>query len=392
MAMRAPVWLRRFPVVAGMALLLLPWVLARLPQHVLFGVQPPVSRPALSAAGLWSGAFQRSYTEYFDQTVPLLATAVGVKNQVYFSLLNQSGIPGVRIGKRLQLYEQAYIDEYCSRDTAAITAAADDWAADLARMQRWYAAQGKVFVYVVTPSKAATYPQYLPDARACRAPPADRDSMLPTWDAILDRHGIRHVDAASLVRQSKGAFPFEMFPRGGTHWNTVSAALAAQSVVRAINAAPMPWKLQDFTFTWTMAEPDAVARDLTDLLNLPFPRLDYRAPEVTVTPQGSTSACKPLDIAAVGGSFTYEIIWTIMMLPCAPVIDFYDYFQVTHAHFPGDIRGPVDPAARDDRLLVQAKIILLEENEQLAMRSAHGPAFYKLVAAQHPAAGAAGQE
>lgn len=386
--------LRRWPVRLGMALLVLPWLLAGLnaacgwfwpgltvlQEPALAGVAAPVQRPPLDIAGFASGSFQTAFTAYFDQNLPLLPTAVRLKNQMYFSWLRQSGIPDVTVGKHLQLYEQRYIDEYCGRDTAAIMAGAETWAARLAQMQNWYAARGKVFVYVITPSKAATDPQDLPQGRTCRSPQADRDGLLPAWDAMLDRHGVRYADTATLIRRAAPAYGVAMFPRGGTHWNELAAALGTQALIAAINGPGAAWTLPGFTFTWRMAPPTGIARDLTDLLNLPFPRLDYAVPEVAITPAAAPAPCRPATIGAVGGSFTFELLWTLMKLPCPPRIEFYSYFRTMHAHFPGDQRGPVDPAQRAEDLLGGADIVLLEENEQVAARSDHGPAFYDWLA------------
>lgn len=393
--MRVHLWLRRFPIILGMVLLLLPWGLEAanraagvitpaewvITEHRLAGVEPPIIRPVMSVSGVWSGSFQKNFATYLDHSLPLLASAVGLKNQIYYSLFRLSDVQGIVLGKHGQLFENAYIDEYCGRHGGANPEGGEHWAEELAQMQAWYEAQGKVFIYVITPSKAATYPQYLPNGHACRSTPTDRDARGPAWDAMLDRHGVRYVDAASLVRQRKLDYPFEMFPLGGTHWNDVAAALAAQAIIRSINAAPMHWKLQDFSFSWRMVPPTGVARDLTDMLNLPFPRLNYRVPAVSLIPTPS-AACSELMIGAVGGSFTFEIISTIMALPCAPQIDFYEYFHTERAFYPGDIRGPVDARQQGDLLLNRAQIVLLEENEQVMIRSEHGPAFYDMVAAQ----------
>ena len=378
-----------------MLLLLLPWGFAAanavaawlapgtvlIEEPGLFGQDQGAPEPEPSLAGLWSGAYQRAFAAYFGRHLPLLASAMRIKNQVYDSVLDQSGNPLLAIGKHKQLYEQVYIDEYCSRDTPAIIARGRRWAAELRQMQDWYAARGRVFVYVITPSKAATYPEYFPAGQPCPSPPAVRDALGPDWDAVLDQAGVRTVDAAALTRGAKRDYPFELFPPGGTHWNDVASALAAQAVVRRIDAAPAAWKLTDFSFTWHMAPPAGVARDLMDLLNVPYPRLDYLVPVVSIQAP-PVDHCAAVNIGAVGGSFTYEMLWALLKLPCPPTIDFYSYFHTTHAAFPGDIRGPVDAAQRDDELLHRAQIVILEENEQTAMRSEHGPAFYDLVAAQ----------
>ena len=107
-------------------------------------------------------------------------------------------------------------------------------------------------------------------------------------------------DGAAITRAARGHYPFEMFPLGGTHWNDVAAALTTQAVVEAINAAPTPWKLQPFTFSWRMVPPSGVATDLTRLINVPYPRLDFLVPKVSIAAP-RPAICPAVDIGAVGG-------------------------------------------------------------------------------------------
>ena len=386
--MRIPVWLRRLPVIVAMGLLLLPWATlavnrtgwASIPEPALSGMEEAVPNPVLDGHGVLSGSYQKAFTAYFGRNLPVLADAVLLKNQVYYSLLHQSGVEAVVIGKHRQLYEPVYVAEYCDRNIAAIHDRAEGWAARLARMQGWYAAQGKVFVYLMTPSKAATYPQYLPTNIPCYAKPADQVGFGPAWRQILDEHGVRYIDGAAITRDARGHYPFEMFPLGGTHWNDVAAALTTQAMVRQVNAAPTPWKLAPFTFTWTMVPPFFVALDLTNLINVPWPRLDFPVPVVDVV-AAKPAGCRPVNIGFVGGSFSYEVMWLLMKLPCPPTIDFYSYFSLEHTVFPGDIRTPVDPAQRQAELLQRADIVILEENESAMIRSYHGPTFYGMAEA-----------
>ena len=381
-----PIWIRRLPIVMAMALLLLPgatWAVDRLgwliPQPVLSGMEDVVARPVLDGHGVWSGSYQKAFTAYFGRALPVLADAVLLKNQVYYTLLHQSGVDAVVIGKHRQLYEPVYVAEYCDRNIAALHEQAEIWAAQLARLQGWYAAQGKVFVYLMTPSKAATYPQYLPTNIPCYANPADQTGFGPAWRAVLDAHGVRYVDGAAITRDARGHYPFEMFPLGGTHWNDVAAALTTQAVVHQVNAAPAAWKLAPFNFSWTMVPPFFVALDLTNLINVPWPRLDFPIPQVALA-AAPLATCRPVNIGFVGGSFSYEVMWLLEKLPCPPTIDFYSYFALEHTVFPGDARTPVDPAQRQAELLQRADVVILEENEASMIRSYHGPTFYDLAA------------
>ncbi|WP_158742850.1 alginate O-acetyltransferase AlgX-related protein [Acidisphaera sp. L21] len=390
-----PQWIQRLPVLLGMGLLVCPWLIPvvnwigqtagqpapLIQEGALHGVENPLEPPVYASDALWSHQFREAFAAEFDHDLPMLTWAVEFKNQLYYWLLHQSGIDTVVIGKHRQLLEPGYVDEYCFREPQVILRHADEWAAQLAQIQAWYAAEGKVFVYVITPSKVATYPQYIPALQPCPAPPTARDALGPLWDATLDRHGVRYVDAAALTRAAAPNFPFEMFPLGGTHWNEVAATMATQAVIDSINQAPTPWKLQPFTFTWTMAPPVGISRDLTDLLNVPYPRLDWKAPQTQVAPIPPAWGCAPTDLAVVGGSFTYEILWTLDKLPCPPTVRFYSYFVANQAIYPGDIRGPVVSDERDRKLIAESKIVILEENEVLTLRSNHGPLLYDLLAA-----------
>ena len=51
--------------------------------------------------------------------------------------------------------EKSYLDEYCNRDMATLRTSGETWAARLRETQDYVEAHGKVFLYVITPSKVA---------------------------------------------------------------------------------------------------------------------------------------------------------------------------------------------------------------------------------------------
>jgi alginate O-acetyltransferase complex protein AlgJ len=353
------------------------------PPPPLAGVEQTIARPDLSVAGLWSGAYARQFTAWFSRNNVAVPAAVAARNQAYFSLLRQSSVPAVVVGRGLQLLEGLYIDEYCRRNIAALTPAAEAWAEKLAAMQRWYASRNRAFVYVITPDKPATYPDYIPAGWPCRAAPADREGMLPAWRAILAQHGVAFVDGPAIVAAAKPNYPFPMFPRGGTHWNWVAAGLTTQALVREIDRQ-RPGSLADFTFTWRLSEPAGTDRDLTDLLNLPYPRLDYRTPVLDIyAPPPAT--CDAPNLAVVGGSFTFHLLMVLDRLPCPPRSDFYSYFTFEHVGFPGFVRSTlIDPSLRGRQLLDTADVVVLEENEDRVFRSRHAEQLWALVQSRIP--------
>jgi alginate O-acetyltransferase complex protein AlgJ len=377
-------WLWRLPELAGMALLVAVAVLiiaswsglVAIDRH-LVGVETAIRPPSFSWRGLWSGEYQRQFTAWFGRANPALPIAVRLKSQVYFTLLNQSAIPEVVIGRRLQLFEPYYIAEYCSRDPAAMTASADAWARKLELLQQWYAERGRLFIYLVTPSKAATYPRDIPAGWPCPASLAQREGLMPAWRAALKRRNVNFVDGTAVIAEAKAHYPFPLFPRGGIHWNWVGATLGMQAVVRQIDVT-RPLALPDFDFVWRPSTPTFTDADLTDLLNLPFPRLDYPAPVVDLKMTG-TYTCPAPDITEVGGSFLFQINELLARLPCAPRVDFYYYFKLEHVRYPGGTREPVDEQQRRSLLLDGSSIVLLEENEAEVYRSRHGAMLWDLI-------------
>ena len=58
----------------------------------------------------------------------------------------------------------------------------------------------------------------------------------PCTAGCSTKAGINIVDAATLVAEARHKYPISMFPRGGTHWNMLAAALAAQALTDKLNS------------------------------------------------------------------------------------------------------------------------------------------------------------
>jgi hypothetical protein len=382
----------RWPILLGMALIALPsllvygnWLhtlLAGVPMYSdtkLNGVQVPVPKPELDFNNFASGTYGREWVAWFGQHFPLLAPAVRLKAQFYWSVLHKSSpVQYIVVGREDTLFEQSYLSEYCSRDIAAFRPVAQAWAAKLARMQAWYATRGKLFVYVITPSKAASEAELMPPAWPCAASPADRAGFHQAYMAILRAANVNVADAVQSTLAAKQAYPFPPFPQGGTHFNTVASARAVQAIIASVNGASAWRRMNDLEFTWTMGTPNEVDTDLLDAMNVPWPGMHYQTPDITVTTPRS-GRCEPVIMGQVGGSFAYQIDKVFQRMPCPPQIDLYEYFHNTMAFYPGDRRYPVDSRRREWMLTGAAQVILLEENEELVARSDHGEALYELI-------------
>ena len=96
-----------------------------------------------------------------------------------------------------------YLNEYCGRDPAKLQTAGGDWATRIRRVQDFFNARGKVFLYIITPSKVAQEPQIIPDRYACPGNAKNRAEKLDLYDKILTRHGVQFVDTASEMTAAR---------------------------------------------------------------------------------------------------------------------------------------------------------------------------------------------
>ena len=334
----------------------------------LAGVAKPKPAP-WTLSDFLVGETQRAASINLGRMSPIFPISVRAKNQLIYSLFGGSAAPGVVIGRHGQLFEQFYIDEYCRRDGGADPGRLSVWAHSIGKIQDDVTRAGKSFVYVISPSKAARYAEDLPSSAPCAARATTMPDKLPPYLAALRQANVRFVDGADLISIERPKYPVALFPRGGTHWNSLAAGLTLKEILRLA-----PSSLGAFDFTWRLApEPLGTDRDLADLMNLLRPDLDYPTTEIvsTIPPGGCV---RPPRLLAMGGSFVHQLLAAAMLSSCPPEVDYWFFMRtedngVELGHFkrsPGETgngqRVSAEPAALDDNLR-QADMVLLEENE-----------------------------
>ena len=252
-------------------------------------------QPQLSLQAVAQGRFQAAFARVVGARMPLYPLAVRVRNQVEYSLFGLSAAPNLLIGPDGVLSEVAYAREYCAR-APGWQADGARWAAGIREMQDDAERRGKAFLYVLTPSKVAQYPQVLPPGWACPASAVDRAGFVPEWMALLRAAGVHAVDTSTVLLAAHGDYPFPLYPTGGTHWNAVGAALAEQAIMAALDRLLPGRGFAPFRFTWRMAphpDPDGTDQDLARLTNLFHMPDDGPVPAVTLQPAPAAGRVRP---------------------------------------------------------------------------------------------------
>ncbi|GAC1340165.1 MAG: hypothetical protein NVSMB26_28190 [Beijerinckiaceae bacterium] len=361
--------------------------------NMLFGAVQEKPVP-ITLAAILSGEAQTALSRRIGTALPIYAPAVRLKNQIEYTLFDVPGAPSIAFGREKRLYEWAYITEYCERGQTVDANALAAWADKVKDIQDYAVSHDKAFLYLITPSKVAIYPEYLPDTYLCASRAKGTTIKLPAFDRALDERGIHYLDGSRLMAAERSRQKIDLFPRGGTHWNALGAGLATQELVSLLRAQKPDLDLGGIGLAWSEThEPRGTDRDLLEMLNLYWPDADYPVPEISHEPSNETRPCRPAQIMEVGGSFLEQVNAALLESRCPPKISYWFYWDHLHMSFAGQGRmfaPPQDAARRAD--LAGSDVILLEENEQNISETPHLNQLHALIVSARANTTAAGTD
>src|SRR5882757_3978772 len=153
----------------------------------------------LSWSSLRDGSFQKAVSSRITDAMAIRPLLIRINNEIRFELFGELTAPHVVRGANGQLIERSYLEEYCARTEGMGATFAADIIPKLRDIQNYYRARGGVFVYVVSPSKAAHLPEYFVDRVPCPSTAAARVQLVPQYVAALKQAGINVVDTAGLI-------------------------------------------------------------------------------------------------------------------------------------------------------------------------------------------------
>lgn len=340
--------------------------------QALSGVSAPKPAP-FTWADFLSGQTQLAVSTNLGRSMFPFPESVRAKNQLLFSLFRASGAQNIVIGREDQLYERNYVDAFCALG-AADQVGIDIWAKHVKAIEDSIEARGASFVYLISPSKAARLSEYLPTSLVCPARERPDLDKLAIYRAALDAWGVAYVDGARLMSEKKQDFGIDLFPRGGTHWNLLGAAVTAREAIRKMDVESKGAPTGQFEFDWSQAEEAKGAdRDLMDLLNLMWPQVRY--PTAIVTGREKRACARTPKIVSMGSSFLREINIVLAQAPCPPEIEYWFYMMAEHGGYEVlRFRSKAGDTSNGEQLsitgrealreaLSEADAVILEENE-----------------------------
>jgi len=337
--------------------------IAALDAPPLAGMQIHWAIPQLSLSHVMDGSFQKSTEYLLEDVFPFRAAIVRATNQVYYSLFARSYMyrNEVVIGRHQYLYETVYVQHQCNTLREKHTQEEfDRWAKTIEGLGDFFTQRGQTFLFVLTPSKAAYFPEYLPQWAGCGGQPPRAEYFLAT--AALPRTHIPYVDLSKLVIDARGKYPLQLFNRGGTHWNMLAVALSAQQIAAKISAQGK-LQLPPVNFSYAVNNhPAGIDTDLLDVLNLWAPNRNY--PTAVVNFERQPPRTPAPRVAIVGGSFMGQMSQALYDTNMFERVDYYFYLMMAHVGSPAASYPQASPyTAEYYRELLAADIVILEENE-----------------------------
>jgi hypothetical protein len=330
----------------------------------LSGVTNPPPPVSWSWRAVADGTLQAALARAVGEAPPLRPLFIRINNEVLYTLFGEINAEDVLEGDRSELFVTSSIVQYCSRSPEGTMQKAERLIPRLRDIQSYYAAHNRIFLYVITPSKAAHLPEYFLGRVPCANSESDRATYLPTVARLLRDAGINALDTASLVHALKGRESADLFPRGGGHWSQLGLAHAADAVVAELDrlaGSPLMPRIH-WRYEMVDGRQKGLDADLAELMNLLVPRVHYPVPRVTYlpTPPCADQPWTRLGVALIGTSFTDMLADALIAGACLKGAYAYRYMQVRHGAA-ADTWRLTQPS--DEEAIRNADIAILEENE-----------------------------
>lgn len=311
-----------------------------LPGIHLAGKETEPLRANWSMTGWLNGTFQEQYTKRRVHRLSLRDYFIKTYNQLHYTLFNRvvsSTGTNVVIGRDGWLYEKVYIDKL-------ETAASDDGSLIDARVHKLRILQdrleelGIAFVFIIAPSKAEVYSEYIPEKLLKKPLPPGVSTDYQQAKVALKRHGVHFVDSPTLFLEEKKKNSYQVFGPAGVHWNKYGAYLVWKSLASLVNEQiKVPLQIQSLQQVESRSS-EPIEADLGKLLNLWDPVFTSRETDYPVFAPHPLQGYEKPSILIVGDSFLFTLVDIAAQGSMSTDVDVWYYFK-RHFSYPAQGGG-----------------------------------------------------
>jgi hypothetical protein len=281
----------------------------------LKGYFTPPSAPSLTWESLRDSNYQDQLESYLQDRLGFRGWLLRLRNQLTYSLFQQTRVGTVMVGQDDVLYQPLTIQVYLGYGAGNDSAEIAYRVRCLKLVQDSLRAHGTQFLLVVAPGKARVLHRQFPAVYAHEKPgPSNYDAVV----RAARQRGVNLLDAAALLIRWQDTARYPMFPRGGTHWSGYATSLVADTLFRRVEHLTK-LDLPDFvahgrTVATSVDSLRFTDNDIQDLLNLvrDVPPYPMAYPRITFGPEAGKRRVNAL---VIGDSFAQSFY------------GFYPYYQ-----------------------------------------------------------------
>lgn len=318
----------------------------------LRGVAPPLPNPPPTTANLLDRSFFRAIEERAARAMGRPRGYVIRLNNGIAYAFGRIAAPGIEFGRDRQLHQIQNVEDWCLRPPLKDP----EQFRKLGQFRDLVEAAGKTFLVLMSPSKAAIYPETL--RASCRPPDRPRAYDLALEQFRQQRFDV--VDTHKVIADRKRSQPWPLFGRDGAHWNDLGAAYAASAIFAHLRArlghGPL-LHVRDAFADFNQGDDG----DLGELLNLPY-RLKVPAvhPVLEVQPDG-----KPPTYLIIGTSFNLGMLAAMSRAAIIDRLTFMFYFNQVFQYEGAALTGlgKISREKAFPEAFASADIVIVEVNE-----------------------------
>ncbi|AEG61864.1 alginate O-acetyltransferase AlgX-related protein [Desulforamulus ruminis] len=346
----------------------------RISNPQLKGIVVEERKPDFSLKAWFNGDFQDDFSKWFNQNFVMRELLIRLNNQLYYSFFSKSYMynESIIIGKNKQLYEKTYIYDYCNITNPLDDEKKDELVRKIIEAKTLLERKGVPFIILITPSKAYTYPEYIPRTFLKKKNSQSKNNY-EQMQLLFKQNEVDYVDGQKVTLDLKRNIEYPLFPQGGTHWNHLAASYTLNKLIDKIDLLTSEVHAKvNIEKVETNIPPAGTDRDLLDLLNLWNPNDNYPAPKPVFTTLGGNNTD---DIAVIGGSFCFTLLDIIREQKLFSDFNFLYYYKLGQYTLNDYMGKPYNVEKLDwENEIFNKKAIVLEINEQ-AFDGGHANAF-----------------
>jgi hypothetical protein len=334
------------------------------PSAELRGAVAPPAEVAFGARSYFDGSFQKAFEDNFNAALGFRAALVRSDNELNFRAFREfAPSPGTSmvLGKQRFIYERQYVDAYNRRDLAP-PAALEQKVQRLKLLQDYLVTRQSTLLVVISPNKAAVYPEYLPQRFVAEERVGLTDNYA-VFVGLLRKYGVNFLDAEAELLKNKPSSPYPLFANSGAHWNDPTACRVAGQIetfiLRAQGSSELELECEPIVIA---AQPKGSDRDLADLANLWFEQALFQPTPYARAHVVQRGHVRRPSVLFIGSSFLWQILDYENGHGLQSGNTFYYYYKA-RISYPGRARTALDHQRVDwERDVFRKQAVVIEIN------------------------------